>query len=102
MSDQPKSRAEEYGVPPELLNEAAKTTYGLLESGYFDQAIEYAQGLVAADESNSYYRQLLAAALIKKKLYKRAHAVLDEGLKNAPGDRELTRLKGTIPQIPPR
>jgi cytochrome c-type biogenesis protein CcmH/NrfG len=93
---QAKSLAEEFEIPDSLLKEAVKLTSELLDGDQLDQAVTMAQGLVAADESNPQFRSLLANGYFRQREMKKALEVVDEGLKRAPNQNELSALRGKI------
>jgi predicted Zn-dependent protease len=90
------SLAEEYEIPKQLMLMAAERTYDLLNAEQYDEALVMAEGLVAADDKNPYYRTLLGTVLLKRRQLKKALAIVDDGLKFAPNDAELAALRGNI------
>jgi Flp pilus assembly protein TadD len=93
------SLAQEVGITPKVLVEAAKRAHDLLTSEQLDEALVMAEGLVAADDSNGYYRTLLATTLFRRREFKRALSAVEEGLKFAPGHKDLTNLRPTLANI---
>jgi hypothetical protein len=91
-----QSLAEELNITKELLLMAAERTYDLLGTEQYDDALVMAQGLVAADGDNWYYRTLLGTALLRKRQLKKALVVVDEGLRRTPGNADLVTLRSTI------
>lgn len=93
---EPQSLAEELEIPESVLQQAAQITYDLLSAEQFDDAVAMARGLVAADGRNWYYRSLLGTALFRRREMKAALEVVEEGLKHAPGNEDLTQLRSSI------
>jgi hypothetical protein len=93
MGVEKQTLAEELQIPGKLLAEGAKQAHALLEGGFLDKAIEMAEGLVAADERNPYYRHVLGTAFYRKREYRSALSVAEEGLKLTPGNQELVELR---------
>ena len=93
MGAEKPTLAEEFEIPGKVLAVAAKQAYALLEGGFLDKAIELAEGLVAADEKNAYYRHVLGTALYRKREFRSALRVAEEGLRQEPGNKELLELR---------
>jgi hypothetical protein len=93
---QAKSLAEEFEIPDTMLKEAVQMTTDLLDGDQLDQAVTMALGLVAADESNSQFRSLLATAYFRQREMKKALEVVEEGLKRVPNQSDLSALRGKI------
>jgi hypothetical protein len=91
-----QSLAHKFGIPRQVLDEAANAAYTYLVTDCLDQAIEVARGLVAADAGNWYFRELLATALWRQGENRKALAVIDEGLGHTPGIASLTSLRASI------
>jgi hypothetical protein len=96
MKDPITELREEIGITDEALNLCAKTAYDLLKSGRPHEAAKVSKGLIVADRKNPYFRTLYATALVRKREYKEALAVVDEGLTHSPQDQHLVALRESL------
>lgn len=90
------------GITDEALNVCAKSAYDLLRVGHLSGALTVARGLVAADHRNSYYRVLLATALIRTGDLEAARKVISDGLAFDPENVGLLRLQPSLERPSPR
>jgi hypothetical protein len=101
MKDPIMQFREEMGITDAALMACAKQAYDLLSAGRPQEAAAVSEGLVAADKKNAYYRTLYATALLRKREFKAALAVVDEGLTHSPGNKELSDLRQVLTPTAP-
>jgi hypothetical protein len=87
------SLAFEFGIPAQILNQAASAAYAFILTYDLDNAIGMARGLVAADATNWYFRELLGTALFRNGNRTEALEVIEEGLAYAPESAKLVDLR---------